>query len=158
MARRLPCRYATLIEYSKLPGWPKNHSSGKAKYDIEAIRQFINARKSAHNFGGKNGHNGVFNEREQALMERNKIAVQAARFNLEVKMAEYLPRIKVFRDIDTSDAILIRELKKAFENELPPKLEGLKAAQIRQVMVNKFAEVRRMLAGALLRAEGANGS
>jgi len=135
VARRAPCRYATLLEYRKLPGFPPDHSPGKAKYDLPKIQDWIRNHKSAHNYGGRrNGENEFVNERERGLIEKNRIATEQLRFDLQVRQGEYYQRVAVNRSIDTANAVTKRELYKGAEHELPPRLEGLNASEIKKAL------------------------
>src|SRR5262245_11342007 len=101
LARRCGVTYYTLSGYFKLPGHPRDHSPGSARHDVHAWREFIQTHRSAHNFGSGNNSDVPYtpNEREQALIEKNRIATQREKFRLGVEMAEYVPRVEVNRQI-----------------------------------------------------------
>jgi hypothetical protein len=166
--------YRTLIsDYWKLPGRPENHSEGSSKYDIKAYRDWIQSFKSAHNFGkgrriagdtnevsrAEQSRSGPpvtyeFNEREKALIEKNQISAKRERFKLEVEMAEYVPRVVANRVIDTGNRIVRTEMEKAFANELPPRLEGLKAHEIRRVLLTRLRQLTDHLPGHIQKVYG----
>jgi hypothetical protein len=154
LARKLGISYYTLVtKYWRREGRPKDHAPGRARYDVQAYKDWISGFKYAHNFG--QGHNGSnngyhFNERERALIEEKKIRAESARFDLEVKRGEWISRIEAFRDIETSDAIVIRELKKGFEHTLPPKLDMVKASEARKILCDWFDTMRRYMPGMIL--------
>jgi hypothetical protein len=154
LARRCGVTYYTLTGYFKLPGHPRDHSPGSARYDVHPWREFIQAHRSAHNFGGaKNGDVPYTpNERERALIEKNRIATQREKFRLEVEMAECISRQQACQQIESANAIVRRELQKALVMELPARLEMLKAAEIRKVTQAKYDEIVSHLPGLILKA------
>ena len=161
IARRCGISYYRLLQNWDRPGRPKDHSPGSARYDVLAYGNWIGSWKSAHNFGS--GHNGEsngyrFNEREKALIERNKIAAESARFDLQVKMGEYVRRLDVNRDRQTANAIVRRELAKMIQSTLPPKVYGLKPAEIAKVGMEELNRVLRYLPGQFAMAASANGN
>ena len=137
---RVPVRYATLLEKRKLSGFPPDHSnSGNERYNIDAIRAFIHATRVAHNAGGF--HKPVLNEREQAYADRAKSAAERERFKLAIDMAEYVKRDQANRQIESANAVVRRELRKALEFELPPRVEMMRAPEIRKIMVQKLKDI-----------------
>jgi hypothetical protein len=164
LARKLCIAYRTLVtDYWKRPGRPENHSEGSSKYEVEAYRNWIRDFKSAHNFGSQQADEGAkdlypFNERERALIEKNQISAKREKFKLEVEMAEYVPRVVANRVIDTGNRIVRTEMEKAFANELPPRLEGLKAAEIRRVLLTRLRQLTDHLPGHIQKVYGTNGN
>lgn len=155
LARRLGISYYTLVSsYWKRAGRPIDHSTGSAKYDVEAYRDWIATFRTAHNIGSVQPYE--WNERERGLIEKNRIAAAREKFKLEVEMGEYVPRISVNKTIDTGNAIVRREMEKAFGSELPPRLEGLKAGEIRRILMSRLVEIYQHLPGQLI-GNGANG-
>jgi hypothetical protein len=153
LANRCGVTYYTLSGYFKLPGHPRDHSPGSARYDVKVWREFIQAHRSAHNFGTRNGEVPYeLNERERAIIEKNKIATQREKFKLEVEMAEYIPRVDANRQIESANYVVRRELHKALVQELPPRLEMLKAAEIRKITQAKYDEIVSHLPGLILKA------
>jgi hypothetical protein len=148
--------------YWKKEGRPKDHSPGDRRYDVEAYREWVRAFKSAYNFGSRNSdpvQKYEFNEREKALIEKNQISAKRERFKLEVEMAEYVPRMVANRVIDTGNRIVRTEMEKAFANELPPRLEGLKAVEIRRVLLARLRQLTDHLPGHIQKVYGnGNGS
>jgi hypothetical protein len=142
-------RYPTLLEYSKLPGFPPIHSPGSARYDVEAIIKFVHEKKSAHNFGGrngKNGSNGHLNQREQALVDKKLIEIERERFKLDVERGKYELKSTVHERQLQNVSATFRELDKAFKHELPPRLEGESAGAIAKMCGRKLDELRERLA------------
>ena len=165
LARRLAISHYRLHENWDRPGRPKDHDEGKARYDVAQYREWIKSWRSGHNFG--TGHNAdadakykyPFNERERALIEKNQISAKRERFKLEVEMAEYVPRVVANRVIDTGNRIVRTEMEKAFANELPPRLEGLKAVEIRRVLLARLRQLTDHLPGHIQKVYGnGNGS
>lgn len=141
LAKVLGVSLHTVLKYSKATGRPENHAFGSARYDIEAWRQFIGQRKSAHNFG-RNGHSTLPpSERELSMMDKNKALAERARilierdqFRLAVERGEYFAKDEVLRAFDLSHSTARREIDKAIETELPPKLQGRGAIEIRKIL------------------------
>jgi len=148
LAKLLGCSYWTLIrKYWSYPDRPKDHSPGKAKYDILAYRLFINRHRSAHNFGSRNSdvpQNGV-SQRELALIEKSQVATERERFKLGIERREYIKRDEVNERLTTDYAIIRRELYKAFEHDLPPRIEGLSAMDIRKANRKRLDEIFRSM-------------
>ena len=147
LAKRLGVSYYTLVStYWQRPGRPEDHSPGKARYPVSQYRDWINSFKTAHNFGQKNG-NGSYpvNEREKALIEKKQIEIESARFKLDVERREYLRRSEVNESISKYNALVRRELYKAFEYDLPPRIEGLSAMDIKKALRKRLDEILRGL-------------
>jgi hypothetical protein len=153
VARLIGCRYQTLLEYRKYPGFPPDRSpSGRAKFDVGAIRAFVHAAKSAHNFGGF--HKPVLNEREQAYADRAKLMAEREKFKLAIDMAEYVKRDQANRQIESANAVVRRELRKALEFELPPRVEMMRAPEIRKIMVQKLKDISAHLPNMIMSVNG----
>ena len=152
LAVRCGISYRRLLSNWGRPSRPKDHSAGSTKYDVLAYREWIRSWRSAHNFGSRNGE-FVYtpNERERALIEKNKIATAREKFRLEVEMAAYIPRQQACQQIESANAIVRRELHKALVMELPARLEMLKAAEIRKVTQAKYDEIVSHLPGLILK-------
>lgn len=153
LAVRCGISYRRLLSNWDRPSRPKDHSQGSTRYDIVAYRNWIASWRSAHNFGSRNGE-FVYtpNERERALIEKNRIATQREKFRLEVEMAEYVPRVEANRQVEAGNFVVRRELHKALVIELPARLEMLKAAEIRKVTQTKYDEIVSHLPGLILNA------
>jgi hypothetical protein len=93
-----------------------------------------------------------------AYAERAKAAAQREKFRLEVEMAEYVPRLMVNNQIDAANAVVRRELRKALEFELPPRVEMMKAAQIKTIMSAKLREIFKKLPQAIMGSNGYSGN
>jgi hypothetical protein len=137
LAAAVGLSYRRLLDYFRDPNHPEDHSPGKARYDIEAWGSFIASRATAYNRGSKNGQYPI-SEREQLIIERNRIAIEREKFRLGLAMREYLPRDEVNCAIDTANAVVRREIDRAISVELPPRLEGLSAMEIKKVLRRKF--------------------
>jgi hypothetical protein len=153
VSRRVPIRYATLLEKRKHPDFPPDHSpSGSNRYDVITIREWLRANKVAHN--AKDYPEYKPDPRQQAYAERASAAAQREKFRLEVEMAEYVPRQMVNNQIDAANAVVRRELRKALEHELPPRVEMMKAAQIKAIMAVKLREIFNKLPQAIMGSNG----
>lgn len=160
LAQRLGIRYATLLEYFNIPGHPANRSFGDGRYDVSGWHDWIRERKQAKLFTIVDGKQLVQpNARELALIERNQIAAEAARFDLSIKQGEYVARINANRDVDTANTICIRELTKLMQHTLPIKLVGLTPGEIAKVAMEELNRVLRYMPGHFKRAaDGSNGT
>jgi hypothetical protein len=160
LARRCGISYYTLSGYFKLPGHPRDHSPGSARHDVHEWREFIQAHRSAYNFGtGSNGDVPYTpNERERALIEKTHIATQREKFRLEVEMSEYVPRVEANRQIEAANAVVRRELRKALEFELPPRVEMMEAPEVRKIMAQKFREITAHLPRLIIGSLNGSGS
>jgi hypothetical protein len=83
------------------------------------------------------------NDRERALTDYKKTQAERERFKLDVEKREFLPRTEVNDVMTTFFSIINRELHKAFEHELPPRLEGVSALEIKKLCRRKLDEVLR---------------
>jgi hypothetical protein len=153
LAVRCGISYRRLLSNWDRPGRPKDHSQGSTRYDIVAYRNWIASWRSAHNFGSRNGE-FVYtpNERERALIEKNRIATQREKFRLEVEMSEYVLRVEVNRQVEAGNYVVRRELHKALVMELTARVEMLKASEIRKVTQAKYDEIVSHLPGLILKA------
>jgi hypothetical protein len=129
LAKLIPVRYATLIAKFKDPRHPEDHSPGNERYDIEKWRRFLRETTSAHNSKiGLNGSNGTsripISERDKSVIDKNKVAaerqrlaVERERFELAVRMGEFLPKTIVLPAFERSHATARREIDKVIEVE-----------------------------------------
>jgi hypothetical protein len=153
----VPVRYQTLLEYRKMPNFPPDHSpTGKARYDVDVIREWIHRKKSAHNFGGRRNGNGSepLGEREKALVEKKRIEIEREKLKLDVERGKLGSNDKWREAILTNILATFRELDKAFKHELPPRSEGLKAAEIARLNGKRLDDLRERLS----KSFGANGT
>jgi hypothetical protein len=125
---------------------PKEHSPGKARDEVVLFRDWVQSWKSAHNFG-VNGQGGNFqpDERERALIEKKQVEIERDRFKLDAKRREYVKRTEVNEELSRCCALVRRELYKAFEHDLPPRVEGLSALEIKKHNRKRLDEILRGL-------------
>jgi len=157
LASELGVSYYTLVtRYWDKPGRPKDNSPGSARYNVQAYRDWIGGFKSAHNFGTGHNGNGAFptNEREQALIDKKKIEIERERFKLDVERREYLKRTEVNEQISTCNSLIRRELYKAFEYDLPPRVEGLSALEIKKMNRRRLDEILHALPKLFINSDG----
>lgn len=159
LAGRLGVSYWTLNSYWERPGRPQDHAPGKARYEVSQYRDWIGGFKSAHNFGNKknsNNGNGAYpvNEREKALIDKKHIEIERDKFKLDVERREYLKRAEINEAISKCNAVVRRELYKAFEYDLPPRVEGLSALHIKKMNRKRLDEVLRGLPKLFANSEG----
>jgi hypothetical protein len=140
LAAAVGLSYRRLLDYFRDPNHPEDHSPGKARYDIKAWGRFIASRATAHNRGSQNGQYPI-SERAQLIIERDRIAIEREKFKLGVAKQEYLARDEVNRAIGTGNAVVRREIDRAISFELPLRLEGLSAIEIKKVLRQKFDEI-----------------
>jgi len=137
LAAAVGLSYRRLLDYFRDPNHPADHSPGKARYDIKTWGRFIASRATAHNRGSKNGQYPI-SERGQLIIERNRIAIEREKIKLGVVMREYVARNEVNRAIATANAVVRGEIDRAISVELPPRLEGLSALEIKRILRRKF--------------------
>ena len=142
LAKRIPCARVTLDKLMRRRDRPDDHSEGNNRYDVQEWQAYARPLISAHNAKAKreaiaNGHvdaDAFIGERERSIIEKNKVTAQLAAFKLDVEMGEYIPREAAHRAVLACNALVVREFTKAFESELPPRLEGLTAVEIMKVL------------------------
>jgi hypothetical protein len=147
LARRCGITHRTLCRYFNERGHPPDHSPGKARYDVEQWKGWIQGRKSAHNFG-KNDNGYAPNEREKLLIEKKQIEIERERFKLDVERGKYELKSVITERILKNLGLFVRELDKSFKHELPPRLEGLSAGEIAKVCGRRLDELRERVAKA----------
>jgi hypothetical protein len=145
LAKRCGITHRTLCRYFNERGHPPDHSPGKARYDVEQWKGWIQGRKSAHNFGN-NGNGYAPNEREKLLIEKKQIEIERERFKLDVERGKYELKSVMTEAILRNIGALFRELDKAFKHELPPRLEGASAGEIANLCGRRLDELRERLA------------
>lgn len=157
LAQRIGLTRPTLYALFKRPDHPANHGEGVNKYNVEAWAIYAAANTSAHNRKGS-GSNGHFplSEREQSIIAKNRISSEREAFRLEKEKRNYYPIREVNQHIDTANAIVVRELRKAFEQELPPRQEGLSALEIKKLNAKRLDQIFASLPKHLKNAEGQN--
>jgi hypothetical protein len=151
LALRISVSRPTLSKLFKLSDHPENHGESANKYDVEKWRAFASEQLSAHNRGnarnqgnGSNGHLPV-NERDASVIEKNRVSAERDRFRLSKEKGECLLVVEVTKALDTKLGVVVRELYKAFEQEMPAKLEGMSALEIKKALSRKLESVFRDL-------------
>jgi len=143
LAHELGIKYHTLCDWFNEPDHPPNHSPGDTQYDIQAWREWIGRRTKGHWFTGNRGSSGngqvmgqmfAASEREKALTAKAAVEAERATFKLAVERGEYLERQDVCNKVETVCSVVRRELNKRLLHEMPPRLEGLKASEMKRPM------------------------
>jgi len=106
---------------------------------VIAWRQFARANLSAHNALVKTENDNGLSERDKSIIEKNRLDTQIKAFELDLKMGEYIPRVTANQEVLTCNTMVVREIDRAIESELPPRLEGLSALAIWQELLAKIA-------------------
>ena len=158
VSRRVPIRYATLIEKRKHPDFPPDHSTGKNKYDVITIREWLRANRVAHNSSEFERPKFTPDPRQVAYAERAKAAAEREKFKLDIEMGEYLPRMSVQNQVEAAHHIVRRELVKALEQELPPRVANMNAAAVKAVMRAKLREILSHMSQRIMGGTGSNGN
>ena len=148
LAHAIPCSRDQLNKMLVLLDAPRKRRAG---FDVEAWRQFArtqitnpNAMINRQQRGvGSNGqkYEPFISERDKSIIEKNKIQARREVFELDVKMGEYIARDAVNQQIDTANGIVISELRKSLGLELPPRLEGLSAGEIKKKLLAKLDSI-----------------
>lgn len=150
LAREIGCSRPTLYELLADPDNPGEHSSGEAKYDVAAWKKFF-AKKlkkpRAH-------HDVPMSAKDAAITRKNEVSAQREEFALSIVQREHLSRREVNQALDTANGIVRREIDKAIDQELPPRLEGMSAMEIRKTLRKKFDQIFEALPKRFLNARG----
>jgi hypothetical protein len=85
------------------------------------------------------------NEKEQTLIEKKKIEIEREKLKLGIETRQFVSRDEVNERITTDYAIVRRELYKAFEHDLPPRVEGMSAMEIRKSNRKRLDEILRAM-------------
>lgn len=141
----------------KLPNHPQSRPNGG--HPIDQWKQFSLDNIASYNRrepAGSNGKNGThhISPRDAAFIARQTVSSQRESFKLEKEKREYWPRKEVNQVIDTANGVVARELRKAFEQELPPRLEGMAAGEIRKTLARKLDTILKSLPGFLPNSDG----
>lgn len=139
--RRLKMTRARFDAMLKLPGCPARNANGS--YPIAPLEKFRAETKAVWNVREPKTQvsTSIPSAREASIIRKNDIAAANATFDLETKMRENWPRKEVNRHIERANGIVAREIDRAIELELPPRLEGLSAIEIKKVLRKRFSEI-----------------
>jgi hypothetical protein len=133
LAKAVEVSRLTLDRYFAMPGHPERRSDGR--HDVPAWRAFVAAHKVSPQAGpGGNGTTYALSEREKALIEKNKIEAARSKLKLQIETGEFLPKSDVCRDVEVVCSCVRRELTKILCHEAPPRLEMLRANELRRPM------------------------
>jgi hypothetical protein len=143
LARLLRLSRRGLDRFFLLPDHPESRSDGRLP--VEEWRAFVVARRSQPPHYGNNGNGGARKyeptEREQALTMRASAEAARAQFRLSVEKGQYLPVTDICYQVETAHSAVRRELSKKLLHELPPKLEGLVAAEMKRPLRKLIEEL-----------------
>jgi hypothetical protein len=78
---------------------------------------------------------------QAAILQRIQLQCQRLEFDLAIERGEYLPRADVINEINAANGTVMREIRRALECDLPPRLEGLCAIEIKRVLRRKFDSI-----------------
>ncbi|MBA0088782.1 MAG: hypothetical protein HRJ53_27650, partial [Acidobacteria bacterium Pan2503] len=99
----------------------------------------VTLRNAQQNGASENGHHRVIlSERDKSVIEKNRLDARLKAIEIDQKMGELIPREAVNREIDTANQIVVAELRKSLGLELPPRLEGLSAVEIKKKLLAKL--------------------
>jgi hypothetical protein len=119
----------SLQRYFELPDHPRPRSD--SALPVDAWVAFISANRTQPNYGS-NGAKYEPSPREVALTQRASAEAARAQFRLSVEKGQYLPVTDICYQVETAHSAVRRELSKALLHEMPPRLEGLKAAEMKR--------------------------
>jgi hypothetical protein len=151
LAKKLGISFWTLTrKYWERAGRPADNSSGSSKYDVRAYRKWISQFKSAHNFGTYNPDRDPLqgyslSPREKALIQKNELAAERERFNLDILHGKYEEKSVMAERVLTNVSTMFRELDKSFRHELPPRLAESSVGEIARILGAKLDEQRQQL-------------
>lgn len=124
LARVLGISRPTLYGLLKRPDRPPD-GDGANKYDVTAWRVF------AARFLDRAEVEGMApSPKEAAIIARQDAATRKSLFDLKVAMREFRDRREVNEAFKKANTVVMRELRRTFEHELPAQQEGLSAREI----------------------------
>lgn len=150
LGRLIGCSHWTLDRWFKEQGCPKPTTDGR--HDVAAWKTF--ARAKGFTPAAKNGEVWELSAKDKAVIARLETRLARERMELAVLQRGYVSRDEVNAAIAKANTIVIRELVKVFEHELPPMLEGMKAAEAQALISDKLREVLTKLPQALQKVAG----
>jgi hypothetical protein len=137
LARLVGMSRVSLQRYFELPDHPRPRSD--SQLPVDAWVAFISANRTQPSYG--NGAKYEPSLREQALTERASAEAARAQFRLSVEKGQYLPVTDICFQVETAHSAVRRELSKKLLHELPPKLEGLVASEMKRPLRKLIEEL-----------------
>jgi hypothetical protein len=131
LARLVGMSRVSLQRYFDLPDHPRPRSD--SQLPVDAWIAFVAQHRTQPSYG-RNGVGAKYepSERERALTQRASAEAARAQFRLSVEKGQYLPVTDICYQVETAHSAVRRELSKALLHEMPPRLEGLKAAEMKR--------------------------
>jgi hypothetical protein len=148
LAKAIPVSTPILYRLMKLKGFPKAASNGK--YDVLACRAFAN-QQGYGNAKPPAEDDDYINPKEKAIVERLNFRNRTERVLFGIKMRDFVTLQEANETIATANAIVIREITRIFEHELPALCEGRTAAEIRVLNRERLRDILTKLPKALLK-------
>jgi hypothetical protein len=146
LARAIGVSRPTLYNIWDKPGRPAV-GDGERKYDVAAFKLWAQ-RVSQVDIPGME-----VSAKDQVKIERENLGIKKLAVEVGKLTRDLVDRQEVNAAIDTANAVVNRELRKAFEHELPPQLEGLTAHEIqrecRRVLDDILIQLPKHLPGAV---------
>ena len=133
LAFRLGVTVDTVSRLTKMPGHPMI-GAGKEKFHVPAWRKFAAAETKATI---RNTPSPVTSAKAQLADE----AVRKAKRENLLADRELIYRSEANETIHLCNNVVIREITKAIEHELPPVLEGMSAAEIQKELKATFRRI-----------------
>src|SRR5262249_4243397 len=78
----------------------------------------------------------ALSEREKALTARANVEAERSKFKLAIEKGEFLPAHDVCFQVETAHSAVRRELSKKLLHEIPARLEGLNAPEMKLPLSN----------------------
>jgi hypothetical protein len=78
---------------------------------------------------------------QAAILQRIQLQCQRLELDLAIERREFLRRTDVINEIKAANGTVMREISRALECDLPPRLEGLSAIEIKKVLRRKFDSI-----------------
>jgi hypothetical protein len=140
LAKLVGLSRVSLQRYFELPDHPRPRSD--SQLPVDAWVAFISANRTQPSYGG-NGFGSKYkpSAREVALTQRASAEAARAQFRLSVEKGQYLPVTDICFQVETAHSAVRRELSKKLLHELPPKLEGLVAAEMKRPLRKLIEEL-----------------
>ena len=134
LATALGCSRRSITNWKKLSGAPRPNSDGT--HDVAAWRRFLQERSLG----------GVEPPDEAGLKARKLLAeIHDREFRLAIRKGEYIRKEAVREAWLSRSGRVVNLLRYKFEKELPPRLAGLQAPDIQELLSSAIDEVLRDL-------------
>lgn len=138
LCKAVGCSHTVLYQWKKkAPVSDPLPVKDNGNYSIAAVKEWLNRQR------GIKGDNPeqLLSPKDQLAIAQGQVKLRRQQFQLGIETREYVTREEVNSHLDTANAVVTRELVKAFVHELPPLQEGLTAAEIQVMNEDRLKEI-----------------